>query len=259
MNKFLLGLLLSILAVAQSYAGMCFPPATMCFPPQNSFSAVDKVSSGQLKASTSDFTLDLGDKIFVHVAKDNVSPQDGETNEIVSVVDSLGNSYEKIKEFNNGQRKKEAGVVAAMFLASNVTPIIPGDLFTVTVQFSTDRVVAKAMAVQRVISQYPLQVVASAVLANDNANPSAMDLSGLPNAEHLWVRTMGLEGAWVNFFETVTYADWGTQGTDGSGGASNIAVAYEAGIFTGPSNPSDPLAINADCVSILVAFREVVP
>jgi len=262
MRLILVGLLLSILAVAQSHAEMSFPP-------QNSFTAVNKVSSGQLVASTTNFTLDVGDKIFVHVAKDNVSPGDGETNEVVSVEDSFGNTYVKIKEFSNGQGKKLAGVVAALFLATNIASYpppepkpfatIPPESFIVTVRFSTSNVAAKTMAVQRVISRYDLEVVDFAFLANDNANPSKMDLENVPpDVEHLWVRTMGLEGAWVNFFETPSYDDWGTIGTTGSGRASNIAVAYEADIFTGTSNPSDPIAINADSVSILVAFREII-
>jgi hypothetical protein len=251
MKIFLLGFLLSFLAMAKSYA--------ISFPDRNSFTAVSKVSSGSLEASTSSFNLQWGDQIFVHVAKDNLSSADGETNEVMSVVDSLGNTYKKIKEYSNGQGKKLAGVVTAIFLATNVneTPLVD-EPFTVTVQFSTANVVAKAVAVQRVISDHPLEVVKSAVLANDNANPGPMDLnlSSEPYGEYLWVRTMALEGDWVNFFETPSYADWGTDGTTGGGTASNISVAYEADVSTGTSNRSDPVAINVDSVSILVAFRE---
>ncbi|MGH7886913.1 MAG: hypothetical protein ACREPG_03540, partial [Candidatus Binatia bacterium] len=127
--------LLSILAVAQSYAAMSFPV-------QNSFSAVSKVSSGHLVASTTNFTLAVGDKIFVHVAKDNVSPGDGDNQEIMSVTDSLGNDYAKIAEYSNGQGKKLAGVVAAMFLTTNIAayPTVPPEPFTVTVRFSTSNV-----------------------------------------------------------------------------------------------------------------------
>ena len=253
MKIFLLGFLLSFLAVAQSDA--------ISFPDRNSFTAVSKVSSGSLEASTPSFNLEKGDQIFVHVAKDNLSSGDGETNEVMSVVDSLGNIYNKIKEYSNGQGKKQAGVVTAMFLATNLneTPLVD-EPFTVTVHFSTANVVAKAAAVQRVISDHPLEMVegAFAFLANDNANPGPMDLnlSSEPYGEYLWVRTMGLEGDWVNFFETPSYFDWGTDGTTGGGTASNISVAYEADVSTGTSNPSDPAAINVDCVSILLAFRE---
>lgn len=258
MKKFNLSLLLSILLVAQSYAAISFPVNQNGDRIPNSFTGANKVSSGQLTVSTSWFTLDVGDKIFVHVAKDNLSPLDGETNEVISVEDSLGNTYVKIKEFTNGQNKKLGGVVVAMFLATNEIAT-SNDTFAVTVHFSTSNVVAKAAVVQRLISDHPLVPVAEAELINDNANPSLMDIEVPDNVEHLWVRSMGLEGAWVNFFKTPAYDDWGTTGTLGGGGASNIAVAYEADIHTGPSNPSDPLAINADCVSILVVFKELVP
>lgn len=244
--------LLSTLFASESIAAMSFPPG-------NSFGTVSKTSSGELRASIENFTLDAGDQIFVHVAKDNLTAQNGETSEIVNVEDSLGNVYVKIKEYTNGQRKKLAGVTAAMFVARTRTayPSASPEPFAVTVHFAASTV-AKAMVVQRVISDCQLEPVATAFLANNNANPGLIDLE-VPDEEHLWVRTMGIEGAWVNFFETAEYYDWGTLGTYGGGGASNIAVAYEADVLSGTSNPSDPTSIDADSVSILAVFGGCVP
>jgi len=227
------------------------------FDTPNNFTRSDKVPASEIIGLMSGWDFDLKDNIIVNVAKDNVSPVDGQTNEILDVTDSFGNIYTKTAEYCLGRNKAGSGVVVAQFCARNTVVAPNTTVLQITAHFSSSAK-AKAIAGSVLKSDQPLEVVAVDVRTDINSDAGPMDLV-VPDAEHLWVRSMGKEGVHGSLTTTIWGWDWAAVGTNGSPTASNISVGTELAVVMGPSNPSNPIWLfGGDHVSIYAAYKEVV-
>jgi hypothetical protein len=218
----------------------------------------DKTSGSSQTSNPITTTCAAGRIVYVSIAKDNVATVDGETSEVINVTDSVGNTYQKAKEFCNSQGSANAGATVALWWSNTKTALVDA-VDTVTVTYSS-AITAKGFVVtsQSIGAGNGAEVEASTTLANDGADPGSMDLT-VANISHSWMRVLAHERPTSDTFtKTAAYIGSDQTGTTGGGAASNMTVSREYDVFTGTSNPSDPAWNNAaDEASILVAFKEV--
>ena len=196
----------------------------------------------------------IGSIVIVVVAKDNASTTDGNTNEITSVTDSVGNTWTKAREFCNGQGAANAGCTVAVFYSRLTSQLSVGDpQDTITANFSDSRT-ASALSAWN-FSGTAISVSGGADLANDGAEPGSMSISGIPSAQYLFLRGIAVETApIIGLTPTTSY----TALTEAAGGigAAGLAIQGEFRILTATGDTSDPLGEVADNASVFVAFKE---
>lgn len=213
-------------------------------------------TAGSSIALTTSAAVAVGEVVVLVVAKDNVATTDGATSEVTGVSDSSGNTWSKAGEFTNGQGGAASGATCAIWYTQATTAISSGG--TITANFSSS-VTAKAVSAWKwaVGSGSTVDVVATATRADDGADPGAVSLSGLTNAEYLFLR--GIAGETNSTAQITPTASWtalSTAQTSGGGAASNMAVRGEWRIQTASGATSDPSWTAVDSASVLVALRE---
>ena len=200
----------------------------------------------------------VGTVVVILIAVDNAGTADGDQGAVTGISDQAGNSWQKVGEFANANGAAQAGAVISAWFSRITSQITVGQLITASFSTPTNRDASALTAWNfGVRSSGAVSVAAVATLANDNADPGAMNLS-LPLGEALWIRGQAHEGpledTWV---KTIAYdAIFDKQGTTGGTNNTNMTVAGEFRIFNGTSNPSDPAwTAAADEAAILFALR----
>lgn len=221
----------------------------------------NKTSGSSISYPSVGPNVSAGDFVIVCVAKDNTQTTDGETSEVTSVTDSSGtNTYTKLKEFTNGQGAANGGATISLWGCVLATALTGGSGWTANLSGS---VTAKAIMIDvySIGAGSSVTVEGSATLANDNADPGSMTISGLTSQEYLFFRAIACENDNTGLGITPTTNYTGVSatgaGTTGGGNASNMSIKAERRIFTGTGDTSDPTA-NAtfDCASVYVALKE---
>lgn len=194
--------------------------------------------------------------VIVQVVLDNNATVDGDNGEVTSVTDPKGNQYFKAKEFTNSQGAAGGGCTVSLWYSQLDTALEVNDAVTANFSFSP---VWKGVRAGKadVAAGNSVRVTAVTDLANDAADPGSLDLS-VANIEHLWVRFIAKEGGVGTYTRTVDYGFTATALGSGTDDDTRIAMAGEADIFTGTTNPSDPTWTTSarDHASVLVAFEE---
>lgn len=187
---------------------------------------------------------------------DNIGgTSDGDKGDVVSVVSANFGAFTKAKEYSNVQTGAATGATVSVWylLCSN-------DPGTTTVTLN-GTVTAKGFIAPAftLASGSTIAIQDSIPLANDNANPGSMTLSGLPSREYLFVRGIGYENADVACTPTSGWTSpAGSLGTSGGSNTTNAGVTCEIKIATATSATSAPTLVSCDNASVLIAFYEVV-
>lgn len=202
--------------------------------------------------------LDAGNLGVLAIAVDNLTTTDGNTNNIVGVTDSVGNTWVKAREFTNGQGGSAAGACVALFYCIATTNLPAAG--TITVDFSGTPTNACAVIGLEFTkgAGTTINLDGGTDVANDASQPSNLTLSSLANKEHLFVRAVANEAVLTSIFPTTGY-DGGGVATSGGGGASNMGAYIEAGVITGTSSTSTMSFVTggADNASVFIALSEV--
>ena len=227
----------------------------MAFASVGTLGATSDIAAGTSITHAVTATAATGSIVVVVVAKDNASTSDGNTNEITSVTDTVGNTYTKAREFCNGQGAANAGATVAVFysrLGAQIGPL-EDPASTITANFSDSRT-ASAISVWN-FSGTAITLAGGADLANDGEEPGSMSVSGMASAQYLFVRGIAVETApIIGLTPTTSY----TALTEAAGGigAAGLAIQGEWRILTATGDTSDPLGEVADNASVFVAFKE---
>lgn len=229
--------------------------------PTQLVTAGQDASSANLTSGTVTASASVGAFVFVLVAKDNTATTDVTTQEVVSVFDSAGNTYNHIGSFTNGQGAALAGAHIAVFAKVITNAITIGSTtFTADPDGTVDMCFVAWVAT--VGAGNGVRVAGSIqTLANDGADPGSMSISGLTSKEYLFLRAIALESELTTVVTPSTnYAPInGTISSTAGASAANMRVAGEWDIDTNTGTTSDPTLFAADCASLLVAFEEFTP
>jgi hypothetical protein len=237
--------------------------------------ANNKVSGTTLISGAVTSAAAVGDLVIVGCCTDNFGTTDiDDSTEHSTLVDSVGNTYTKIKETRNANAGAGNGVTLSLWYTTVTVAIVSGSTtFTLTV---ANAVTAKCMQAQKVtcgLGKGAYAISSAAITEKpDAADPGALSTAksiGLsndanPGRECLLWRVVGGEGvaaaltASTGGGATFTGNSSGT-GTSGGATATNVAInAEKAIISTGDisSIVSDPTWQAVDGASIMAPFFE---
>jgi hypothetical protein len=204
-------------------------------------------------------TLDIGNIGVCVIASDN-DGNNTDTDDIVGVTDSAGNTWTSIFESEIDPGAAAAGAVVGLFATKATAQLSAGG--TITVDMSASRT-AHGLACWEfsVAAGNTFSISGTPVRVDDaGADASTITISGLTNTEHLWIRgiasetTNGAIGTPTTSFSVFTSSTAST-GTE----ATSMGVDGEFIIFTAASLGSDPTMSDttADRTSVYAALDEV--
>lgn len=233
-------------------------------PARAEWASLNTLGSSQEKINDTTLTLavtaavETDNVIMVLIAFDNKGTADGDNAAINAVTDAAGNTYTKIREFENAQGSAAAGAGVSVWLSKVSDPLAGGAAITVTFAAATG---AKAMSAWE-FSTAPgetISVYRGIDLAEDGtSDPASMNLTP-PGDVLLFVRAIANEGSeTTQLTPTGGYTAFTHAQTSGGGAATNIGVRGEFRISPligfAISNPTWALS-NRDIASTFVAFR----
>lgn len=203
--------------------------------------------------------LDAGNIGVCAVAIDNTATSDGNSNDVTSMSDSVGNTWTKIREFTNAQTGAAAGATVALFMTKATTNLTTGG--TITANFSA--AVADGMVCQEFSIGAGNVFTSEGTwqdLAADNAAPGSMTIGSLTSQAHIYLRATAHEGVQADAYTPTTNWTQFTTNTDnfttGGATASNMGPRCEFRIVTNTTDTSNPTYTNADHASVMVVFYE---
>lgn len=219
-------------------------------------SAQNKTANSTTIVGTASATIAVGKWVVIFIAKDNTGGGSEETE--ISVSDSVGNTYTRVKERSTGN-PAQGGSHVGMFWAK-VTSQIVASSTTVTVTLGGTAANNDAQAfVGHAFTGQPALQTSHSNYWPDSADPTSISLSGMPSQAYLLVYAASWEGvvgdSWTH---DANYTSLTGAGTSGGGAASNQQVvgAYRIATLTGDT--VDPaLTTDRDGAHILAAFYEV--
>lgn len=226
------------------------------------------ISTGNETAQTSTVwsvfqTTTAGNVAVLHMAMDNRGTSDGNSSQLTSVVDSQGNTWNKVGEFTNtvGGAAADGTTVAVWYSVLNTT--LTGGVDTITTTYSGS-LTAKAIVVKTfsIGAGNTVQVIGTVqTLNNDNSDAGSMTVSGLTSGEYLFFRATAQEtNNLVATTPTTGYTDIVGFNSGSAGNEKNHqAVSAEFRILTATNSTSDPTMSDttADRASLFFALQEV--
>jgi len=218
----------------------------------------NSTSSGTSLVITTSAQLDAGNIGLLAIAANNVSTTDQETSEISSVVDSAGNTWNKLKEWCNGNGSAGAGCIVSIWFTKAASNLASGGTITITFANTITSKAASAWEFT-VDSGKTLQIATGgSTTANIDADAlPSMSLSSLSNKEYLFFRGVAQEqrntgltatSSWTKISDA--FANTGANGT-------SMAVLGEFRVLTATGATSLPRATITDNANILLALEEI--
>jgi len=218
------------------------------------FTASNKTSGTSF--SFTGITAAAGECVVLVVAKDNAATTDGHTNEVTSVTDALGNTWEKIDEFCNGQGAANAGATCAIFICNVTNAIAATDSITVNLSSSTTAKAVSGQVFNLAANNKLRSVGTPQVEARDAAHPGPLTFSGLTSKEYLFFRGGAMEVTDSPYTPTTNFTALDHIATSGGNSVSNMGAGGEFRILTGTGTTSDPSWSAADGAEIFIALEE---
>jgi hypothetical protein len=199
-----------------------------------------------------------GSLVVVLATKANTAAADGVTNEVPSVTDTSANLWVKAAEYCNGDPGTLAGCVTAIWYCQVVTTISAGGKITIAFDagfHSESAATSWQFTVSTAKTIAPILPAQTA--ATDASTAPSQVISGLTNAEYLFVRAEGAEETATGTFTVSGSFTKFTAAAETTG--SGAAINGEFRILTGTTATSAPTGTSAgkDRSSIFVALHEV--
>jgi len=227
--------------------------------------ANEKVSDTTLGVSPTS-ALTTGNLVCLAAITDNTGTTSADDTTEHSVADALGNTWTKAKEARYSAGAAADGIVASLWWSVLTTGIATSDVITLTL--GTART-AKGLGILGEWSFGAGNTIAVAGAGSERIAASAaytVTVGSLTNEQHLWIGTNTMESgaSGVNAIDAgysgFNFAALAYYGTTGGAAATNVGGRAGYLIETSTTQTYDLTAqASADRVTLLVAFREVVP
>lgn len=207
-------------------------------------------------------TADVGDLVIVCLGINNTQTGDGDSTDINSVADSVGNTYTLGKQYTNGQGGAQAGATVGLYY-SVLTVEIP--ITTGTITADVDSVVAKAISAWRftLTAGSGISVASAIGDVGDAVDPASVSISGLTSREYLFVDVFAGEGD-ETLVVYVHDAGAGFSALDKPSTAGGVATSniYQAGGFkivtaTSQAYDASTTLLDTDYAQVYAALFEV--
>lgn len=212
-------------------------------------------SNTSIATTTATNSLAAGDTALLVCVTDNTTTTDGNSNDHTGCADSLGNTWEKLYEYTNGEGSAAAGVTVSLWMLYATAAVATGTVVTVTL--GTARV-DKVTSVWKFTSNTKLRLSTAATgNATDASNGfGSASFSSLPSLQRLYFRGLGKE-ANSTTANTVTTNFTNITAQRSRNNAAAVLVRGEFRINTSTGETSNPtLAVSGDTAGIFVALEE---
>lgn len=217
-----------------------------------------RVSGGTPAANivlTTSAALEAGNVGILTIAFDNLNTTDGDHSEVSGVVDSAGNTWEKLGEYTNGEGAAADGVTVSLWMTRASSELALGG--TVTASFTSTLTDTCASLWEFTVGAALTQSASAVSNATDASNGfGSAAFSGLASKERLYFRALAKEANTITnitpstSFTTITHAR-------SRNNALAVAVRGEFRINTSTGETSDPaLAVSGDTAGVFVALEE---
>lgn len=217
--------------------------------------------SGSTIVVTMDAALDQHNVVVVRIGSDNIGAADGDNDDVTGIVDTGGNTYEKICEYTYAEGGAGNGATVSLWTARAATALAISDTITITLASSIGSRVAQAQAYD-VTDGNKLQIAGACKTENqDSAEPGSLTTDTLPSKEYLFYRAIAWEsGAGAISSHTATYATVIGVAINTGVNATSMTTDAERLIATTTASTSDPsVGASLDGASIFVALEECTP
>jgi hypothetical protein len=223
--------------------------------------AANSTSSGTSLVITLADALAIENVAVVRIAADNFGTASGMATEVLSVVDSSGNTYERICEYRYSEGVAGDKALVSLWSARAAAGVaISG---TITITFG-NAITSKAAQAQEfgVTDGNKLQIAGTCKTENiANADAGSLTTDTLPSKEYLFYRAIAFE-ANADALTTPTTSYTGITGSNANTGTNALSMGSmgERRILTGTADTSDPtMSGTRDGASIFVALEECTP
>lgn len=236
----------------------------MTFTSQGSMGTGTSKAAGTAVGITSAAqTANVGDLVIVCLGINNTQTGDGDSTDINSVADSVGNTYTLGKQYTNGQGGAQAGATAG-FYYSVLTVQLP--ITTGTITADVDSVVAKAISAWRftLTAGSGISVASAIGDVGDAVDPASVSISGLTSREYLFVDVFAGEGDELLVGYDSAAGGEGFTALDKPSTAGGVATSniYQAGGFkivtaTSQAYDASTTLLDTDYAQVYAALFEV--
>jgi hypothetical protein len=193
--------------------------------------------------------------LIVRVACDDPSggPANGEST-LLSVSDSQGNTYTRIREFRRDPSSTAAdGVIGGLFYSVLATALANG---TDQITLTSPSVAARTIAASEFSFSGTLTIEQSSTTGGNTANPSR-SLSSMTSRDYLLIGALAREApTGTTYTHDADYTQMTITGTTGSGNASNVSVISGYRLATLTDDTYGITQVAMDWAIIVVAFYE---
>lgn len=243
---------------------LCLPePVLAAFASVGNLGTGNSTTSDNTLAFSPAATLNAGNLGVACFAANNINTGEGDNSEITTVVDSVGNTWTKRREYTNAGAAA-GNVTVAVWTTVATTDLTTSDTFTATWSAANARKVASLWEFS-LAGGNNVQVATNGdgVRSDDTVTDiGSIALSSLVDKEYLFFRCSGMETN-IGTALTPTASFTGiTQAEADDGGAitAQINLRGEFRIFSGTALTSDPACVDGggyDAASIFIALEEV--
>lgn len=230
----------------------------MAFGSVGTLGSQGSASAGTTVVITTTATAEVGNVIVVWTAWDNSATTDSDTTQL-SVTDSAGNTYTRIRERNESSGAADDGVLGAFFYTVVTSQLSSGGTITVTNSSSETAKVAAAWEFT-IGAGSTLAVEQTAVVNAASGQPGAISLSSMTSREYLLLTGIFMESNGATM--SAQDSDYNTAhfAVSAAGGASAARVGIHSAfrIATLTDDTYDAtLSTGAQHVQIMAALYEV--
>jgi hypothetical protein len=204
-------------------------------------------------------TLEAGNLGVLWVALDNfASGADGDENLISGVVDSAGNTWEKLGAFSNTQGAAAAGACIELWAVIATSQLTGGGTITGTLNNGVDAKAYSAWEFDITETDFQIAGTIQTNAFDGSSDPAGQTLSGLTSKEYLFLHALAMERTLLTMTKDADYTAIDTSATAGGAAATNMGVYGEFRIFTGTGDTADvSFSGTADGAQIFLALEEV--
>lgn len=232
------------------------------------FSSVATIGTGNSTVNDTSLLLtttaacEVGSLVALIIALNNTQTTDGVTDEISSISDTNGNTWQRFTgaEYCNGQGGVDVGATVSVWYSIITTAMAVAAVITITLANSKARKCVSGWEFTLDAGSTVAIAGTLQTLANDAVDPGAMALSGLPSKEYLFFRGTASEtGDNTAVTVTTNYTLITRAEADTGVGAANeqMSAFGEFRILTGTGSTSNPTYVSADHASVFFALEEV--
>lgn len=213
-------------------------------------------SGSTLAVTTATINVNVGDLAIAIIGCDNVQTTDGNTNQVASIADTAGNTWQQVVEFTNGQTAAAAGATCAIWYSKIIAALNTGG--TVTVTFASSITARACLLHAFSTASSSVGVATTNVLAGDAADFGSIVCNPVTSRAYLFLRGGAQEGDIVTYTPTTNYtATANIAGGGGGGSATLITASGEFRLLTATSSTSQPsTGLAYDTASVMAAFFE---